>query len=211
MTSRWARVARGGLVASIAVFVAAFSHVAAGGSAPGSAGTALAVAFALLASIAVAGRRLTLPRIAVAVTVSQFFFHLVFTLGGASSVTITQSGHHGAVIVSGATGAAGAAGAADAAAHLDHSGGWMWIAHAVAAVVTIVFLWRGERELWRVVSTTTRRLVAVLRGRPVVVPAVSQGLAVRVPALSRTVFRDDLGVVLSALRHRGPPVGILSF
>ncbi|TAJ47848.1 MAG: hypothetical protein EPO52_06500 [Herbiconiux sp.] len=202
MTSRWARVARGGLVASIAVFLAAFSHVAAGGSAPGVAGTAIAIAFALLASIAVTGKRLTLPRIAVAVTVSQFFFHLVFSLGGASSMTMTQNGHHGAVIVEGA---------ADPMASMDHSGGWMWVAHAVAAVVTIVFLWRGERGLWRVLSTATRHLATVLIDHLVFVPVASRGVAVRVPTVSRTVFRDDLGVVLSSLRHRGPPASILSF
>lgn len=202
MTSRWARVLRGGLVASVAVFVAAFSHVAAGGSAPGSAGTAIAVAFALLASIAVAGKRLTLPRIAVAVGVSQFFFHLVFSLGGASSVTMTQSGHHGAIVVGGA---------ADPMASMDHSSGGMWVAHAIAAVLTIVFLWRGERELWRVLSTATRQLAAVLLGQLVFVPVVSRGVAVRVTAVSRTVFRDDLGVVLSSLRHRGPPAHVLSF
>jgi hypothetical protein len=202
MTSRWARVARGGLVASIAVFVAAFSHVAAGGSAPGSAGTAIAVAFALLASIAVAGKRLTLPRIAIAVMVSQFFFHIVFSLGGASSVTMTQNGHHGAVIVGGTQ---------EPMASMDHSSGWMWVAHAVAAMVTIVFLWRGERELWRALSTGSRQLATVLLGRLVFVRVAPQGVAVRVPAVSRAVFRDDLGVVLSSLRHRGPPASVLSF
>lgn len=201
MTSRWARVARGGLIASIAVFVAAFSHVAAGGSAPGWAGTAIALAFALLASIAVAGRRLTPWRIAVAVVVSQFFFHLVFSIGAPTSVTMMQNGHHGPVLVGGA---------ADPVASMDHSGGGMWIAHAIAAVVTIVFLWRGERELWRVLATAARQLATVLWGAPVVVSVVSHGVAVQVSPVSRLLFRDDLGVVLSSLRHRGPPARVLS-
>jgi hypothetical protein len=200
MTSRWARVARGSLVAAVALFAAAFSHAIAGGAAPGPAGLAIAAAFALLASIAVVGRRLTLPGITVAVVVSQAFFHLVFSLGGPSAVVLTQAAHHGAITTT----------VSGAGAHPGHSGGWMLVAHAVAALVTIAFLHRGEREVWRVAAAASRQLAAVLQGRAVRLPVVPAGVAVRVPAVSRRLFRDDLGVVLSALRHRGPPARILT-
>lgn len=205
MTSRWARVARGGLVASVAISVAAFSHVAGGGAAPSSAGLALAGAFALLACIALAGRRLTLPRVALSVVLSQLVFHLLFALGGASAVSLSQAGHHGAVTV-GIT----HAGTTHGDIHTGHAGAGMWIAHAVAALVTIGYLRRGEREVWRLASTAVHQVVGLFRGRAIVLAVTTDGLAVRVASQSRRPVRDDLGAVLSALRHRGPPARILS-
>jgi hypothetical protein len=82
--------------------------------------------------------------------------------------------------------------------------------HAVAAVLTIAFLWRGERAVWRVLATASRRLFVVLIGAFVVLPVRTTGAALAAVPASVRALRDDLGVVLSALRHRGPPVGALS-
>ena len=48
MSTRWTRVARGTLAAGLSTFVAAFSHAAAGGSAPSIAALSLAIAFSIL-------------------------------------------------------------------------------------------------------------------------------------------------------------------
>lgn len=201
MASRWARVARGSLVASTAVFVAAFSHVVAGGSGPGGAGLALACAFAVLISIAVVGKRMTAVRTAVAVGASQFFFHLVFTLGSGSGVTLSQHGHHGAVTMTVGAGASGA---------MHHSSGSMWFAHAIAAVVTVVYLQRVERSVWRVISSAAQGLVVRLLGRSGVVVLLPDGSAAeRVHDSAGSLVRDDLSVALSVLRHRGPPAFVL--
>jgi len=202
MSSRWARVARGFLVAAFSVFVAMFSHAIAGGSAPGGVGLGLALTFATLASIAMVGRRLNVVRMTASVIASQFAFHLLFSVGASTTSTFHQAGHHG--VVSLTTGAAGTG------TQMTHGDASMWVWHAVAAVLTIAFLWRGERAVWRVLATASRRLFVVLIGTLVGVPVRTTGAALAaVPASVRTL-RDDLGVVLSALRHRGPPVGALS-
>ncbi|MBF4635756.1 hypothetical protein ITJ38_15185 [Agreia pratensis] len=201
MNSRWARVARGFLVAALSVFVAMFSHAVAGGSAPGAVGFGLALTFATLVSIAMAGRRVKLVRMAASVVVSQFAFHLLFSVGASTSSQFHQAGHHGVVSVT--TGAA-------SSVPMGHSDASMWASHAVAAVLTIAFLWRGERAVWRVLATASRRLFVVLIGAFVVVPVrTTQAALAAVPASVRAL-RDDLGVVLSALRHRGPPTAALS-
>jgi hypothetical protein len=201
MSSRWARVARGFLVAAFSVFVAMFSHAIGGGSAPGGVGLGLALTFATLASIAMVGRRLNMVRMTASVIASQFAFHLLFSVGASTSSTFHQAGHHGLVSVT--TGAA-------SGVPMDHSDASMWASHALAAVLTIAFLWRGERAVWRVLATASRRLFVVLIGAFIVVPVRTTGAALAAVPASVRALRDDLGVVLSALRHRGPPVGALS-
>ena len=203
MTSRWARFGRGWLTASVAVFVAALSHVAAGGSAPGWLSVGLALAFAGIASVLLAGKSLSLLRLSLSVGISQFLLHVLFGLGGASSVTMTSTSHHGAVVL------------ADAAApHLLHAtgllpGGWMWVAHALAAVVTIAALRRGEKTFWALLEETTNRLIAVLIER--LVPALIGADAATVrPAFRRVFVPADLGVLLSSVLRRGPPLRALA-
>jgi hypothetical protein len=202
MSSRWPRVWRGLLVASFSVFVAMFSHVAAGGTAPGGVGLVIALTFGTLASVAVVGKRVSLPRLTLAVAISQFALHLLFSVGSAASGQVHQLSHHGPVTVTAA---------ATHGAQMQHGEGWMWLGHALAAVLTIAFLRHGERAVWRILATASRRLVAVLIGGLIAVP-------IR-PALAHTVvsaaafrpIRDDLGVLLSALRHRGPPAPMQLF
>ncbi|MET0992153.1 MAG: hypothetical protein ABWX66_07140, partial [Lacisediminihabitans sp.] len=84
MSTRWARVVRGGIAATISVFVALCSHLLAGGDAPGLPGILLCLAFAAMICIALAGRRLSTPKLAVAVGASQFLFHGVFAMLGSA-------------------------------------------------------------------------------------------------------------------------------
>ncbi|TFC78708.1 hypothetical protein E3T23_11630 [Cryobacterium cheniae] len=200
MTSRWARFGRGWLTASVAVFVAALSHLAAGGNAPGWLSVGLALAFAGIASVFLTGKSLSLLRLSLSVGVSQLLLHFLFGLGGTSSVTMTSTSHHGAVTL------------ADAAApHLMHattgslSGAWMWVAHALAAVVTIAALYRGEKTFRALLEETTNRLIAVLIERLVPAPVSANAAALR-SAFRQVFVPEDLGVLLSSVLRRGPPL-----
>src|ERR1700709_933648 len=92
MTTRWARVVRGLVAASVAVFVADFAHVPGGGATPGFAGIALALAFSTLVCIGLAGRTLARWRVAASVVVSQGAFHLLFQVLGTPSPSLPMHG-----------------------------------------------------------------------------------------------------------------------
>jgi hypothetical protein len=209
METRGARVARGMTVAVIAVVTAAFSHVAAGGAAPGSLGTGLALAFAVLVSIALAGRRLSASRLAAAVVLSQAVFHVLFSLGAAIP---SANGHAvsmlGMVMSGGTESRLPALGSPGAASALELDGARMWLGHAVAAVATIVVLLHGERSLLALVRIGSERL-AVLVSAVFALPGGQAALRhqrVRVVADRRGI--PPLEVLLSARPHRGPPVGV---
>lgn len=149
MNPRAIRTLRGLAAGTVATLVAAASHGLGGGGFPGVAGLALALAFSVIVSVALAGRRVTAVRLAASVAISQLAFHLVFsTLGGAGEV-ISTGGHHGTVRVS------------TAAEALGHAGPLMWLAHAAAAIVTIAALIRGERALAAIAETARMLLTAL--------------------------------------------------
>jgi len=154
--TRAERFARGWLIAGASTLVAASSHVAGGGMQPGVLGVVLALAVAVPVSIALAGVHLSTVRLAVAVALSQVAFHLFFSLGaeggGGASAT---GGHHSALVIS--TAADGSVSGAVAGA-MVMGGPTMWLAHALAAVVTIVALRRGEGAAWALVRLAVRGL-----------------------------------------------------
>ncbi|MEV8213634.1 hypothetical protein [Leifsonia sp. NPDC077715] len=199
MGSRWARVCRGMLASATAIFVAALFHVAGGGAAPGPVALALSVAFATLASIALTARRLSLWRLIVAVGLSQFLFHALFSLGEGSTRFTAPGGmnhlHPGMHLVM-STGSM-------PAAHGSELSPSMWLTHVTAVLITVVALRFGEQAFWGLfrtagvrVARATDRLVAV----PVPVRSVAAPAAAAEPARLR-----DLGLPLARLRHRGPP------
>lgn len=155
--TRAERFARGWLTAGASTLVAAFSHVAGGGMEPGLLGVVLALAVAVPVSIALAGVHLSTVRLAVAVALSQVAFHLLFSLGasegGGASAT---GGHHSALVIS--TIADGAASGGGVGQAMVMGGPAMWLAHALAAVVTIVALRRGEGAAWALVRLAVRGL-----------------------------------------------------
>ncbi|MEV5042030.1 hypothetical protein [Microbacterium sp. LMI1x-1-1.1] len=190
--SRVSRVARGALAASVATWAALLSHVAGGGQVPGWLGIAVPFALSLFVCTALAGRRLSLPRLALAVTGSQLLFHTLFVIG-----TITPSAmpheHHMALMTD-----AGGTAAAICADPL------MWAMHGLAAVLTIALLHRGERAAQRLFAVAAeiarwvrrRILTAVLAleavDRPTPAPASAD-----VPVLRSVAVRVAAG--------RGPP------
>jgi hypothetical protein len=208
MSSRWARVGRGLAAAGVATFVAALSHVAAGGGAPGGAGLALAIALSAVVCVLLAGRSLSLPRLAISVLISQFAFHLLFEVGaggGGSSTMLTESGHHGHLTLTTVPDAVAES------AHPGHDSGMMWVMHAVAAVVTIVLIQRGERTLVRLAALARAgiRSLALVRVPAFVEPLPRRSM-VRAEGLPIVDRLRDLGVLLGGLRHRGPPVAVVT-
>ncbi|WP_210509107.1 hypothetical protein [Naasia sp. SYSU D00057] len=192
--SRAARTLRGVLAVGLAVHVAAFFHVSGGGAAPAPVAVALTLVFAAPVAIVLAGRRLTAPRIAAIVAVSQVLLHVLFTLSPSSAPGAGPGGHvHGGHLH----------GSALALPVVDGVVPPMWQAHALAALVTTAALLLGARALGaaeRVGRLAIRRLVAVLRA-----PAPVVLLSSPVPAAEVPPLHDRLAGML-ALRHRGPPI-----
>jgi hypothetical protein len=196
MTTRWARFVRGWVAAAISVFVALCSHTLAGGAVPSLAGLCLCLAFSGMVCIALAGKSLSLPRLAISVLLSQFLFHGAFSLlGSTAPATPTPATHSMSDLMSAP------------AVHITplvDSGmsmpAWMWAAHGVAAIVTIAALRFGERAFWQLLALTrplARRLLT-----PVVVAVTSAEPAH--PIEAELLPRPRL-VVVSGARRRGPP------
>lgn len=205
MGSRWARVCRGVLASTTAIFVAALFHVAGGGAAPGPVALALSLAFATLASIALTARRLSLWRLVMAVGLSQFLFHALFSLGEGSARFTAPGGmshlHAGMhlVMTSGAM----------PAAHASDLSPSMWLTHATAVLVTVVALRFGEQSFWGLFRTARVR-VARAADRLVALPVPVRSAVSPVAAAEPARLRD-LGLPLARLRHRGPPALACAF
>ncbi|CAN5520587.1 hypothetical protein BH10ACT6_BH10ACT6_01690 [soil metagenome] len=199
MHARAQRLARGWIVGLVTTTVAAVSHSLAGGYRPGILSFGMALVFAGLFGTAVIGRRPSLPRLSVAVGVSQLAFHLLFsTLGSGSGTSVSPGG--GMADMSAMGGANPTALAASGHDHLADPA--MWIAHALAAVLTIVFLRHAELAVWsmltRVLARATAMIVPVLTA-PVVARSTDR------PSVRPLVSR----VLVASVSRRGPP--LLSF
>lgn len=206
MNSRWARVARGLTAAAFAVFVAAFSHIAVGGPAPSPFAVAVSLVISGMLCTILAGRTRSLWRLAFAVGVSQFLFHGLFSgLGapGAAAHQIAAAHEMGAahqVAVAHQMGTM----TMDAPAAAHHDALAMWLAHVVAGVITIVALRYAGTAFWGV-ADTARLLFAHLVGLLVPVIPAPRPLA----AIAGSSFLPrDLALLLSPMRHRGPPMEI---
>lgn len=186
MNSRWWRVARGATAAASATFVAAFSHTIAGGRPPSAFGVAVSLVLSVALCTMLTGRTVALWRLVVSVGVSQFLFHGLFSGLG----TPVPAAHEMAAM------------GVDAAAPAHHNTPAMWLAHALAAVITILALRYAGSTFWGV-ADTARLLLARLVS--VVVP-VTPGPHPRTPAVGSSFLPRDLSLLLSPMRHRGPPM-----
>lgn len=201
MPARAQRLARGWIVGLVATTVAAVSHTLAGGYQPGALSLGTALIFAGILGTLIIGRRPSLPRLAIAVGVSQFAFHLLFSelgTGGRSSFVSVGTGMSGMSMMNDATVAAPVAmGGHD---HLADPG--MWIAHAFAAVLTILFLRHAELAVWSMLT----RLGHVLASRlTVVVAPAPVARAVRLP-VEPEVARPEPRLLSASASRRGPPL-----
>jgi hypothetical protein len=199
-------VLRGLVVAIGSLLVASVAHVAGGGTI-GAVGFALASAFSVLASIALSGRTVSWTRTSIAVLFSQGVFHLLFGIG--TGVAVASATNPTAMVMPGmpslTTHAVGHAAAAGASVSTMPDDGWMWAAHAAAALLTIVGLVRGEQAFWRLaewVAYSARRLL----GAPNTIPRRSSDIPPS-PAEVRSV---GLRVLLAGTGRRGPPALVAS-
>ncbi|CAH0206757.1 hypothetical protein SRABI128_01872 [Microbacterium sp. Bi128] len=194
---RGTRVARGAVGASLATFVALLSHVTAGGDVPGWLGILIPWALSFVVCTVLAGRRLSLWRLAPAVTLSQLLFHTLFVLGAHDPAA---AGHvHGGALPS-LAGPDLTMVAPDAA---------MWAWHLVAATATTLALHRGERTI-AVLRTLADRLGAWLRVRVALASALPRPVARRrVLAEIVAVVRPTSVLLAGSARRRGPPLGAL--
>jgi hypothetical protein len=206
MPARAQRLARGWIVGLVATTMAAVSHALAGGYRPGLLSFGIALVFAGLLGTAVMGRRPSLLRLSVAVGLSQLAFHLLFsTLGAGATVGAAAAGSPapslgGMADMSAMDAASPSALVGSAHDHLADPA--MWMAHALAAVLTIVFLRDAELAVWgmlsRVVARATVFVVPVLASPAVARPA---GLPSVRPLAAR--------ILVASASRRGPP--LLSF
>lgn len=186
MDTRWARVARGWTAAGFAVFVAALSHTVVGGPSPApfALGVSLVISGALCTILA--GRTQSVVRLTIGVGFSQFLFHGLFSGLGAP----VAAAHHMAAMPM------------DAPATAHHDSAAMWLAHAVAGVITVTALRYAGIAFWGVADTAIllfARLTAVLVP---VVPGTPHPAAVA----SLSFVPRDLALLLSPMRRRGPPM-----
>lgn len=184
MQSRGSRVARGWMAGSFATGVAALGHGLADGVVPSPFAIANALVFAGILGTFAAGRRPSLPRLAVTVVGAQLAFHLVFSW--LTPGTAVGAGHHVAPEL-----------LAPAVAH-HGADPLMWVAHGLAAVATLVFLARAERALWSLIADAVEA-ATVDRAPAAPRPAVSRSVPAESP------WHPPFSVALSAFSLRGPP------
>lgn len=191
---RAARAGRGVAAAAVATFLATVSHASVGSQLPPALNVGIALFLAAPVCVLLAGRATSWWRLSAAVAFSQALFHGILTLDLRGDGVAAGGGHHG-----GAAALFDATAIHGAAAHASHSP-WMWAVHALAAVVTIVALGRGER----VVQAIARFVIAALSVlRPL------RGLGPRadaVPTVPAPLLLTTPMTMLSPMRHRGPPL-----
>ncbi|MBZ4486090.1 hypothetical protein LQ938_09050 [Microbacterium sp. cx-55] len=195
---RAGRVFRGSIAALLATLVATVSHSAATAHPPSLLGIVLGLGIAAPLCVLLAGRTHSWWRLSIAVGASQAMFHSLLALqlgegiGTASSASSLAHAHH----VSGS--AAGVIIDGAATSHTAESP-WMWVAHAIAAVITVLALGLGERAVRLLAALVSRAFRALIPGRAMH-PAPVLPVARREPAV---LFGLAL---LSVMRRRGPPV-----
>lgn len=203
MTTRWARFARGWIVALFSTFVAALSHTVAGGAVPGALAVVVSLAFAGIVSIVLAGRTLSTWRLSVAVLISQLIFHGLFSFGGSGGALVTTAATTAHTHSAGTVTVLAPSVQVGSMSGAEH-GAMMTVAHILAAVVTVVALRYGERAFWGLLDIATAQLRALVRVLVLTpIPNIPQVLSAATAALPPR----DLAVLLSPMRHRGPPLG----
>ncbi|TFB91708.1 hypothetical protein [Cryobacterium sp. HLT2-28] len=216
MTTRWARFARGWIAALFSTFVAALSHTLGGGSGPGLVPVALSLAFAGIVCVGLAGRTLSLWRVSLSVLASQLIFHGLFSLGGSGGAMATPSAaphdHRWiavladpALLAAPGSGRLGSGAMTGAMAGGPADGIAMRLAHLAAAAVTILALRFGERAFWGLLENACPIIRALFAQHPLVLPPRSPR---RMVTTARVFTPRDLRVLLSVMRHRGPPVSL---
>ncbi|GAA1147809.1 hypothetical protein F6W69_11550 [Microbacterium oxydans] len=194
--SRKPAVIRGFAASSLAIFVALAGHVTGGGQMPGPLGILVPWVFSFMICVLLAGRSLSLIRLGLSVAMSQFLFHTLFILGTVTPSGVSTPHVHGGPLVIPPTTGIPAEVSADAS---------MWVGHALAAVLTIAALYRGERLLIAV-RDLAAQLIRWVRRRVdhvLVLPGIDV-----VDAFPGRFDVDEATslILLATLRGRAPPL-----
>ncbi|WP_183086345.1 hypothetical protein [Mycetocola tolaasinivorans] len=199
-TSRRVRALRGVSAAVIATFFAALSHGVAGSvdiSIPAVVGALIVSVFLC---VALAGRGLSALRIGLSVLGAQAVFHALFTFlpGGTAAVSTAAGTAEGAAHVHGGPVSITLL---EPLTHAGHAGPIMWGAHALAAVVTWLFLLHGEAALHSLLRelrllARVRVLLGILDERPI------RSRPIRVAAALAALRAHHLEIRFT----RGPPL-----
>jgi hypothetical protein len=218
--ARHRRTLRGILAAAAATFVALASHILGGGTFPTAMGIIVPLALSILVCVLLAGRRLSLARLAVSVGVSQTLFHLLFSLfvptasASGSGLRGLLGGHSAHLAVGqGTSGTSGAHAAhasmptmdaASTAAHGMHShhSPAMLLAHCVAGIVTVAMIYWAER-LPVMLGEFARLIIGAIIPRLVLLRTPISGPRTQVSV--EPVVPRSLGVLRSPVLRRGPP------
>lgn len=200
------RLVRGTAAGTAATFFALAFHLLADGAAPTPLALLTPLAASVLVGVVLAGRSLSLARLAATVTAAQVLFHVLFVLGASAHAMPTShavpTGHAGHAAPVDLAPDAVADAALAGHAHGDLA---MITAHLAAALLTIVLLHRGERALERVRAWADARLTRWNHLLTAAVPAIrttpSDGGATAAP----TPLGFLPGVCPAAAPRRGPP------
>lgn len=193
--SRKLRLLRGFAGASIATFVALASHVWVGGQMPGMLGIAVPWLLSAMVCTLLSGIRLSALRLSVSVLLSQALFHSLFVLGAITPRGGVAPHVHGPLVLPSASGAV-----------IVPEDTGMWVAHAIAAMITVLALHRGERLVQALVDLAFA--VARWLSRAVVVAPVLPVAPAR-PRWTVLVAPLRAEPRLAALRRRGPPLPVV--
>lgn len=190
MNARSLRAVRGFAAAGIATLLAAVSHTIGGGDAPPAAVIVSMVLLSAPIATALVGRRLNPARVLIAVLLSQIAFHAAFSLvGGRSAAAASSMMHdHDAMTVP----------LLEQAVAVPPSS-LMLTAHVLAALLSTVLLYRGERAIRSLLVLVIDRLAARTRGI-----APHERRLRRAPA-STSLRRPRLALLSDAIARRGPP------
>lgn len=194
------RLARAIAGAALSTFVALGSHILAGGAMPGAAGLAVPLLLSTALCFQFAGRALSLWRLTVAVVASQWIFHQLFMLGS-GDVGITATGGVHAGHAGGSLAVHGGPG--------THAAGGMTLSHAMAALVTVVAIFKAEQ----LIAALAR---GAARARTTLRDAVLSSLHLPSPDLRAVPLVTTvapwrrwpvpLAVASAPLSRRGPPL-----
>jgi hypothetical protein len=203
-----ARLARGVLCAVLAVFLAGASHAVAGGTVP-VVTILMSLPLGALVCVILAGRQLSLPRVALGVGVSQVVFHFLFDFfaGMPSVMTSTMmvsAGHrHEGILATPLVPMV-----AGSASSTDGMDAGMIASHLVAGLATVALVRRGEYLWWSlvgIIEAVVSTIVRLIRLCPVTEES-RRGFLEYAPYGLYELLQGD-----TRLRLRGPPARELSF
>lgn len=193
------RLGRSAALGASCLLLALAAHVLAGGPAPSLLAVIVLAVPVSCACVLATGRRAGLARIGTVLGLTQLGLHQAFVALGqppCTGSTTSLPGH-----LAGHTGAgAGISASCGPAMHMAGGSAVMVAGHVLAAGLTALVLWQGERLLWAVLAWLGWTAL----------PSTETTLAARARVVRAAVVRRVTGsiAVLGGVGRRGPPVAV---